>query len=361
MSTITASHARPERRVILAVLGLFLFTLPGLYALVGEWILFNPQVYKEELLELNVYERFPQVMGETLAGSSDKLLPGVGAKLMGLLNAGHYQDLVRLLFPPQWVQAQAESLIDQFWAYYNFETPDLRLVVDFSAVKTRLQTDPDLRVVQIIVQSLPVCTQQDVLNFALLALQGKLDQAPLCRPPDAFIEVTNAVVTELLRGAGSLAPGQVDLAVVLRLPGALTGAPRAAQPGPAFQVYRIFRLVGPWLLLGSLACLTAVVSWSRQTARGPLFWSGAGLLLPGFAALVIALLLAFGSNQIAPLLVEGIFFSDLAVFDLLVQLVLAAGNRYLLWVGGIGLGMTLVGAGLVAAGYAIERRRTTSL
>lgn len=357
MTDTPVLHARPERRVILAVLGLFLFILPGLFAVLGEQILFNPQVYKEELVQLEVYERFPQLMGETLAGSGDKLLPGIGAKLLGALNAGNYQDLVRLLFPSDWVQSQAESLIDQFWAFYNFETPELHLIVDFSAVKERLETEPDLRVVQIIVQSLPICTQEDLFNFGLLALQGKLNEAPLCRPPDQFIDVTNAVVRELLRGAGRLAPGQVDLAGLLRLPAAMNGNAQVSEPGLAFQAYRLFRVAGPWLLLGALVCLVGVAQWGRQTARGALFWSGAGLLLPGFAVLLIALLLALGSNQIAPLLVEQVFLADLAVFDLLVRLVQAVANRYLLAVGAAGLGLALAGAGLVFGGYLIGGRR----
>lgn len=352
MSKTSAPRARPERRVILLVLGLFLFTVPGLFALVGEQILFNPQVYKEALAGLDFYERFPQILGETLAGSGDLLLPGVGANLLGAMNANNYQEIIRLLFPPDWVLAQSESLIDQFWAYYNFETPELHLIVDFSAVKARLQTEPDLQVVQTIVQGLPVCTQQDLLNIGLLALQGKLDQAPLCRPPDQFIGVANDVVRELLRGAGSLAPGQVDLVVTLRLP-VLLAAGRGAggAAGLTFQVYHAFRTIGPWLPLGSLLCLIGIIVWGRDTVRGALFWSGVGLLLPGFVALVAALLLVLWSNQIAPFLVARIFFSDLAVFDLLVRLVQAVSNRYLLWVGGISLAMTLVGAALIAGAY----------
>lgn len=351
MSKMSAPRARSERRVILVVLGLFLFTVPGLFALVGEQILFNPQVYKEALADLDFYERFPQILGETLAGSGDLLLPGVGANLLGAMNANNYQEIIRLLFPPDWVMAQAESLIDQFWAYYNFETPELHLIVDFSAVKARLQSERDLQVVQTIVQGLPVCTQQDLLNFGLLALQGKLDQAPLCRPPDQFIGVANGVVRELLRGAGSLAPGQVDLAVTLRLPVLLRAGRGAGAAGLTFQVYRAFRIIGPWLPLGSLLCLIGIIAWGRKTVLGALFWSGMGLLLSGFVALVTALLLVLWSNQIAPFLVARIFFSDLAVFDLLVRLVQAVSNRYLLWVGGVSLAMTLVGAALIAGAY----------
>jgi hypothetical protein len=359
MFETSASRARPEWRVLLAVLGLFLFTVPGLLAVIANQTLFNPQVYKEELARLDFYQRYPEILGESLAQSSDKLLPGLGVRLLGTLNAGNYQDLVRLLLPPDWVKAQAESLIDQFWAYYNFETPALHLVVDFSSVKTRLQNEPDLRVVQILVQSLPVCTDQDLLNFGLLMLQGKLDEAPLCRPPDQFIGVTNTLVTELLRGAGSLAPGQVDLAALLSPPAALLSA-QPAGPGLAFAMYRGFRTAGPWLLLGTLACLGAVVVWGRGTARGAVFWSGAGLLLPGFAALLTALILALGSSQIAPLLVQRVFLADLPVFEVLVRLVQAVGSRFFLWLGAAGLGLSIIGTALIVVDYFVYERASRS-
>lgn len=354
MSAKFASRARPEWRVLLAVLGLFLFTLPAVLSVMGDLTLFNPQVYKEELARSDFYEQYPQILGESLAQSSARLFPGIGNRLLGLLDAASYQELMRLLFPPEWVRGQSESLIDQFWAYYNFQTPDLHLLVDFSAVKARLQAGPDLRVVQILVQRLPVCTEQDILSIGLLALQGKLDQAPLCRPPDQLIDITNALVTELLRGAGGLAPGQVDLALLLPAPAPLSGSAQPDGPGTGFQLYRVFRLAGRWLALGALACLAALIVWARGTARGAFFWSGAGLLLPGLALLLIAFILTLSSSQLAPLLVQGVFLADLPVFEVLVRLAQAVAGRFFQWVGAAGLGLGIIGAGLILADHLIR-------
>lgn len=343
MNRMQIPRRHAERLVIAALFGFLLFSVPGLLAVVGAWTIFSPQAYQEELANMDFARRYPEIMAQTLAGSGDLLLPGTGRGLLAALNAAKSQELARLLFPEDWVQAQAESLIDQFWAYFNFETTELRLVVDFTVVKTRLRTEPDLRVIQTIVEGLPVCTQQDLFAMGLLALQGKLDQAPLCRPPDQLLGVANGVVRELLRGAGSIAPDQVDLAAGLRV---FTWA-AGRGPGTAFAVYRLFRLLGPWLLLGALVLLMVVAVTGRQTPSGAVFWVGMAFFVTGFVTLVSALLLALWSSQIAPYVVGRIFLADLAVFDLLVRLVQAVGNRYVLWLGGIALGMTLFGAGIV--------------
>ena len=341
-------QSRTERWVILCLLGVFLFGLPGLFALPAEAILFNPDAYKDHLRQMGVYERYPDVLGATLAEGSDMLLAGAGENLLTVLKKGNYSEFMRLLFPADWVRSQTEALVDQFFAFLNFKTAQLSLVVDFSPVIQRLQDEQDLALVQTLVKDLPECSADDLTMFGLLALRGTFGEVPVCRPPEELAGIMNDVITTGLRGAASLAPDQIDLADVLRFPAFLAGESGAAGvPGRAFQTYRMLHTVAPWLGLLGLICLGEAVWLARRTVRGPMFWGGAALILPGFAALLIALVLAMGSNQIAPLALGNFFFSDSPVFELLTSLFQAVVNRYLLWVGGIGLALTLVGAGMV--------------
>jgi hypothetical protein len=346
----------PERWVILCLLGVFLFGLPGLLALPAEAVLFNPDAYKAQLRRMEVYERYPEILGTTLADGSDILLSGAGENLLSVLQKGNYPDFLRLLFPEGWIRSQAESLVDQFFAFMNFETPQLALVVDFRPVVQQLQAEQDLALVQTLVKGLPECSTDDLTMFGLLALRGTFGEVPVCRPPDQLAGIMNEVITTGLRGAALLAPEQIDLADALRFPAFLAGESGAeGVPGRAFQTYRLLRTAAPWLGLLGLISLGSAVWLARRTARGPLFWGGVGLILPGFAALLIALILAMGSNQIAPLALANLFFADLPVFDLLTRLFQAVVNRYLLWVGGIGLALTLVGAALV--GWVVRQER----
>ncbi len=334
---------RSERWVILAIIVMFLVTVPGLFALPANWILFNPDVYKQELNTQEIYQRFPLLVGETLANSGNNLLPGSGETLLAVLQQANYQQLIRLIFPESWVRAQTESLIDQLFAYLNFKTPEFHLLVDFRSVKERIQGEQELQIVQTIVQGLPVCTQQDILNFAQQALQGKLDNLPLCRPPDMLLGLANSLVTSILRASVSAVPDQLDLANVL--PMGIVGANSAFQN--IFPIYHAFRQIGPWLPLVSLLLLTIILWLSLRTSRGPLFWTGLALMLPGFVALVVTLLLTLWSNQIAPFLISQIFFSKLAIFDMLVRLLQQVGNHFLLWTGIISLVLTLMGIGFI--------------
>lgn len=343
-------EVRPEFWVIIAILGLFLVGLPGLFALSAEWTLFNPQAYKQELASLDFYDRFPLLIGETLADSANVLLPGAGDNLLTLIENSNMSAVVRVVLPETWVRIQAESLIDQFWAYFNFDTPRLRLLIDLRPVKENLTGEQEPQIVQTLISSLPDCTQEDLLNFALLALQGQLNQVPFCRPPEQFTNITNGVVTGILRTASSAIPDEIDFASALRMrPGGELSL------AASFQTYRTFRMVGPWLPVLSFLLIGVIGFLARRTWRGAAFWCGVGLMLPGFAALLIALLLALWSSQITALLIGRLFILDLAIFEILARLLLQVFNRFLLWVGIAALISTLVGAGL--AGWSLYRQR----
>lgn len=344
-----STFQRPEFWTTLALLAMFLVTVPGLFALPAEYILFNPQSYKDELNRLDVYESFPLLIGETLADSSDTLLPGLGDRLLTVLDRSHYQQVTRLLFPPEWVRAQAESLIDQFWAFFNFQSPRLTLQVDFRPVKERL-TGENLAIVQTIVAVLPPCEAGDLFQYGLDTLQGKPAELPLCQPPEGMVDVTNNVLSTALRQAAALLPESLDLAGMAALTKMIPltgGAAGDGQTSTAWALYRAFRVATPWLPLLALILFVAVIFSARRTRRGAIFWSGAALASPGFAALLIALLLVVWNNQMVPALIGNFFFADITIFELLVRLVQGVSSRFLTWAAALSLAFTLLGLLLV--------------
>lgn len=342
---------RPTRPfwVILAILGAYLTGLPALFAIPAERILFNPEEYKRALAEQNVYDRFPTMLGEMVSDGGNRLIPGTGSALLNMLEQSRYDAVIQELFPEMWVREQAESLIDQFWAFMNFETPQLRLSVDLRPVKDHLAGEGAPQVASIIVAGLPPCTAEDLLTFVIQAFQGKAEGLPLCKPPEQFLNLTNTLVGSMLAGTSATMPDELDLSGGLRFAFAL-GGERVEQAGARwFGVYRFFRRVGPWLPYAAIGFALLAVVLSLGTKRGPLFWGGVTLALPGLSALAIALLLGLWLAQFVPVLVGAVFGPSLILFDTLVDAIETVVRRFigsaLVWSAVVGLlGVALIGA-----------------
>jgi hypothetical protein len=279
---------------------------------------------------------------------------GNGDRLLQVLQRSNYEAIVRQIFPEEWVRNQADELIDQFWAYFNFQSPQLRLVADFRPVKARLEGAQAAQISASIVEGFPPCQKDEILNWGLQALQGQVNNLPLCRPPDQLLGAANLLVEGSLKGASAAMPDGLDVVPLLKMPFVLGGHPVSSAWTTAFGVYHFYRQVNPWLPLVALGLLALVGFMARGTLRGPLYWLGIGLVLPGVTALIVALLLGLASSQIVPLIIGRVFGENLVVFNLLVGMLANVLGRFMLTSAAIALGVTLVGAVLI--GITLRRR-----
>jgi hypothetical protein len=347
-----------EWLVILAVLGALISGVPALFAWPAERILFAPGVYKQVLLEQGVYEKYPAWLGQLIAQGGGLLIPGSDRKLDTLLESSRFQELLGEVFPQAWMRQQAESLVDQFWAFFNLKEDTLRLVVDFRGVKTNLSGPAAAQIASAIVTGLPPCTEQELLDFGLKSLSGQSAELPLCRPPQQLVGMANLLVGGLLQGMAGTLPDQADLAVLAQGMDGPGGKPLQEVWGSWFGLYRIFRLVLPWTAWIALACLGATALLGLLTYRGAFFWVGIAVLLPGLTALVTALLGGVLGSQVAPLLVQRLF-GDMVVTSVLVQLTGEVIRRFSTASAVFALLVTLLGVMLIAGSIILKfsRRR----
>jgi hypothetical protein len=337
---------------VVVIVVIFITGLPGIFALPAEKILFNPQVYKQALAEEGAYQQFPALVGEMIARSGNVFLFGNGDRLLQALKRSNYEAIVRQIFPDAWVRGQADGLVDQFWAYFNFQQPQFGLVVDFRPIKARLEGEQAPQISAGIVAGFPPCNEDEILNWGMQALQGNVDSLPLCKPPDQLLSVADLLAAELLKGTGAAMPDELDVAAALKLPLMLSGQPVSSAWNTYFGLYRFYRQVNPWLLwvtLGLLA-LAGFLAWG--TPRGMLFWLGVGLALPGFIALVLAVVGEVVSSQLAPLIVAQVFGADVVAFNLLAGMLARVAGKFLIVSAGIALVVTLVGVLLTGIGLA---------
>jgi hypothetical protein len=348
-------YSRRDWRVVLAVLALFITLVPAIFTIPAEWILFNPEIYKAALAEQEASAHFPQMLGDLAAAGGNKLLLGIGDRLLEALDRAAYQAVAEQIFPETWVQTQAEGLIDQFWAYFNFQSSELRLLVDLRPVRARLDGEAAAGIAATIVSGLPGCTTEEVLTFVQQALSGTLGRLPLCRPPEAMVELVNLVVADLLRGSAQAIPDQIDLSGGLRLAG-IGGENSAGSWGRWFSMYRMARQIAVWLPWLALVCLLAVAVTGRRTRQGSSYWMGVGLGLSGATALLVTLLLAVWSTTFVPMIMDRLFGERLMLYNTLVALSQTVMGRFLIAAGWFALGVLLIGAACLGLSYWQKRK-----
>jgi hypothetical protein len=332
-----------EWLVVLAVLGTFLLGLPALIALPAERILFAPGVYKQALVAQGFYQEYPAWLGEIVAPGLERFLPGSGEEMRRVLGSDRFQRVLEEVFPQVWVRGQAESLIDQFWAFFNLNSDQLRLVVDFGPVKENLSGPGSPRIVTTIVEGLPACNADELFEYGLRVLSGEAAGLPLCRPPEQLVGLSNTLVGGLLQAMAPAIPDQVDLATAARFTAGLEG--QAWRNG--FAIYRVFRLALPWMPVAAVLGLFATGLLGLLTRRGPFFWTGLVLLLTGFTGLLVALLSGLWGSQAAPLIVQSLF-GDLVISQALADVIAEVFRRFVTSSAVLSLMVFLVGAGLVA-------------
>ena len=296
----------------LAVLFILLFAVTTplvLLALVARGLLFNPAFFKRALAQADVYRELPQAVASQLTASvlthpPEATAEAPGGAEMGLgavfaaLPPQLVETLIVRLIPPEWMQAQVESVIDQVTAYLDHGQGAPTLTISLAEIKTNLQQGALESAMREFIAGLPPCTAEQLLSFGGEMLSGQSAMLPACQPPQVMAEAF--IATAKVTTEGMLTRMLPDELNLMQPFGPVGGA---AAPLPFMQgleqllsrvrlAKRVAELSGlvPLVLLVIIALLTA------RSARLALRWLGAPLLSAGVlsALMGLVLYLAFG-------------------------------------------------------------------
>jgi len=370
--TVTRTSTPGAFAKFLAVLFILLFSVTTplvLLALVARGLLFNPAFFKRALAQADVYRELPRAVASQLAASvvanppeATAEAPGVGEVGLGAVFAALPPQLVETLIvrliPPEWMQAQVESVIDQVTAYLDHGQGAPTLTISLAEIKTNLQQGALESALREFMAGLPPCTAEQLLTFGGEMLSGQSAMLPACQPAEVLAEVFIATAKVTAEGMLTrMLPDELNLMQPFGPAGA-AGTPPPFMQGLeqllsrvrlAKRVAEVSALV-PLVLLAIIALLTA------RTARLALRWLGAPLLTAGVlsALLGLALYLGFGILAAAapmPLGASG----PTGLLGLAREVAQGMVTTFVLWVEA-GAGAMLL-AGLVMTGVAGSLRR----
>ncbi len=246
-------------------------------------VLFEPQALTEVVSERLIESG---LLRETIVGN----LLGEEAGLDGLsfesatqyLAPDERQAMIDLLVPEAWVKDQILQVTTQFFAWFDEPSTRLVLTVDTAPVAARLEGGAAARVIEMMVESWPACTLEDVGEMiGIGAIPG--DQGfPYCEPPEPLRGVVVSAAAGALQLLGEGMPARV--AIVDQ------GFEDSDKLMQTKEQVRMLRFVARWGILASVGLLgvitvLAVRSWKAWTR-----WWGIPLLLGGLLAFLPVLL-----------------------------------------------------------------------
>jgi hypothetical protein len=274
------------------------------------WQLFSPYLYRRALVEADIYTRFPELVSEQLVHSmaynpcaenpdsaacqaegkaGDSSEEDGPPSFIEHITQEDYEAIITKLVPPEWLQAQAESIIGQIFAYIDSDEPRPMLAISLTQIKERISGEEELQAVMQIVRAQPKCTPEQMA--VIESDDVSADEIPLCQPPqekiDEYTHDVEMVLDEVARDIPNSAV--VDLS---SLSADAQEGPFGDSPSLTLRIIRsalrLSPLVPVTLLL--LVTLFGVRSWKEWGQ-----WWGIPILIIGaiWASLAVVALPSF--------------------------------------------------------------------
>lgn len=311
----------------------------------------DPDTYISALQDEGAYEQFPELFGD----QADYWVHGLQSSFFLLemffrnITRDDWTLIAERILTPEWVQAQTEGLIEQFFDYANGETETLSLNVSFREVKERLGGEVGYQTYTEITAGKPECNMLEMTQWLLAPTIGLL---PVCKlPADANLFGLSApdpakVVPGVLADWAATLPDQSNWAAELT-PDAID------EIDSTFGSLRAARIVAGAFMFIALAFLGfSLISPGVRALKGFLrMWSIALLVCGVLLALMAVFSAAFLIWQVNDLFAG---LTDVFVAGAL-DLGKAVGQHITLGlatpVGALGGALTVIGFGMFAASF----------
>jgi hypothetical protein len=174
----------------LLLLLVFLVVLPAtVWTFNIEQALFERSTYQQILQSRTLYNGVLPTLLPRLIRNAEAALDApedarYAAQVFADLDEQEWQQVIRLLMPPPWVQRQLQTNLNALFDWVDGPQirPDLQL--DLAELKHRMGGDEGQQVVGMVIENWPACTgpQQEQMQEALSEDSGIKGELPSCRP-----------------------------------------------------------------------------------------------------------------------------------------------------------------------------------
>jgi len=311
---------------------LIILTVPSLFVIPAEAILFRPYSYQRALENQRFAERFPTLLAGAIINDDIPALEG--NPQIAYFDRGQLAALLEGVFPPEWITRQTDGILQGAGDYVNFQRSDLALQVDMREVKDRLNGPEGAAIARQVVDTWPECSGEQLGQIMERALSGELSGIPVCRPPDTLRPAFEQVVALSLQIMANTLPDVVDLGSPLTNETVLAGVSGPLVPNwyGVFRAYAILRWLFRLLPVIALAVLLWIVLLTIRSLPDLFHAAGSPLLTAGLVGLGIGAVLLLVVNPLLARLVGNAFPLLPEVFrGVLTDVMHEVTNRQVIW------------------------------
>jgi hypothetical protein len=299
--------------------------------------LLSPDLYKQALEDVRVYQKLPETIAEQLATNLTHADGEANSKVyLLLLDETEWESILINLINPDWMQSQTENVIDQiFTILLNSPDPiNTPIKVSLLDVKSRLGGQEGSQAFNQILDAQIPCSIDQLMGLLQLGLGMETSiETLLCRPPDYILSELNPVVESFLTAATAQVPDYITFYLPLSTlgsptPGLTSDINQEVIPEAIKNLRRINTLVS-WSPLLPLALIILVTIFAVRTFKDLLQWWGGMLLTAGLISLILSLVLFPIANWGFSTFIPSEISSDVGLTTMFVQMGLGDLSRYL--------------------------------
>lgn len=277
-------------RKILAILDgalLSIVLIIGIFWVPFNKVILQPDAYKQAFIDQGLYNVFPGLVSEFLSGnSSNELLGGSLGQITSNLDPEIVNQFILELIPPEWFQNQVDTNLTVLFSFINGKTENAQFFLDLAPIKEELGSDGSIKKLILL---LPSCTISDLAK--LLSMVRGEGSLPLCRFPDAVMNIVYPLVQPYLLNMISSLPDQIPLTSI--------SVNQTNSNGWIFGLIMILRQASNYsLILGILviAFLAIMILISYPGMKRIFRYLGIPLIIAGSVGLALNLLIWIGIN-----------------------------------------------------------------
>jgi len=212
------------------------------------------------------------------------------------LSEAERSEVLDLLLPEGWLQAQFDQVVEDFFRWVNSDAALPDVALDLQPLKTHLREGGIDSIVEILVDSWPSCTSEGAARLERELLSGEGTPSEYCEPSEPMR-------SELVFLASSSLAGEIE-----HLPARLQIF-QDTNPAEALRIkeqLRTLRAISLWAWFLPASLLGVVMALVIRGLEDIRRWWGIPLILSGAATFILVLMLSSSRANLAGNFVQGL-------------------------------------------------------
>jgi hypothetical protein len=263
-------------------------------------LVFSAETLSDVLVERLVYSGlFHNAIAEVIPGSEflEEFSPEAAVidRTLSGISQEEWRVIIEALLPAEWLERQTTKNVESIIAWIDDDRPLPDIVIELRPLKEQLSGGSGVEVLDIVIDSWPICTEDQVAEIRSSEERGGITPILICEPPEPFRGRTVNRIAGLVEDYMRNLPPDFSLREL-------------EESEPSIENVRILKerirlaralTSSVWLL--PVALLGLIMALSIRSWKGIAIWWGIPLLLAGVFTGLLGILAVRASERLVPL------------------------------------------------------------